>query len=84
MEEPGLWNQEMEVSCSVMSDSLRPHGLWPTDSSVHGISQLRILEWVAISFSRKSLCLICCIFHQKSLFIDNVESALYQKSTLFC
>ena len=24
------------------------------DSSVHGISQVRILEWVAISFSRRS------------------------------
>ena len=24
----------------------------PQDSSVHGISQARILEWVAISFSR--------------------------------
>ena len=26
----------------------------PPDSSVHGISQTRILEWVAISFSRRS------------------------------
>ena len=26
----------------------------PPDSSVHGISQSRILEWVAISFSRGS------------------------------
>ena len=26
----------------------------PPDSSVHGISQARILEWVAISFSRGS------------------------------
>ena len=30
-----------------MSDSLRPHGLWPA-RSVHGISQARILEWGAI------------------------------------
>ena len=34
------------LSCSVVSNSLRPHG-----SSVHGILQVRILEWVAISFS---------------------------------
>ena len=27
------------------------------DSSVHGILQARILEWVAISFSRRSSCL---------------------------
>ena len=33
-----------------MSDSLRPHGLYSLPgSSVHGISQARILEWVAIS-----------------------------------
>ena len=37
---------------SGMSDSLRPHGLRLPDSSVHGISQTRILEWVAIPFSR--------------------------------
>ena len=33
-----------------MSDSLQPHGLYSLPgSSVHGISQARILEWVAIS-----------------------------------
>ena len=42
-------------SCSVVSDSL--HSLVdcnPPSSSVHGILQARILEWVAISFSRGS------------------------------
>ena len=34
----------------VVSDSLRPYG----PSSVHGILQARILEWVAISSSRGS------------------------------
>ena len=42
------------VSCSVMFDSLWPHGLYPLGSSVHGIFQARILEWVAIAFSRGS------------------------------
>ena len=42
------------VSPSVVSNSLRPHGLSPPGSSVHGILQARILEWVAISFSRES------------------------------
>ena len=38
----------MSETRSVASDSLRPHGLWPTRlSSVHGILQARILEWVA-------------------------------------
>ena len=36
--------------CSVVPDSLRPRGLWPTSSSVHGISQTgTLVEWVAIS-----------------------------------
>ena len=33
-----------------------PHELQPTGSSVHGISQARILGWVAISFSRDWIC----------------------------
>ena len=40
--------------CSVVSDSLRPHGLYTIGSSVHGNLQARILEWVVISFSRVS------------------------------
>ena len=39
---------------SVMSNSLRPHGLYPPGSSVHGILQVRILEWITIPFSRGS------------------------------
>ena len=42
------------VRCSVVSDSLRSHELSPARLSVHGILQARILEWVAISFSRGS------------------------------
>ena len=33
---------------------LRPHGLYLPGSSVHGISQARILEWVAVLVSRGS------------------------------
>ena len=36
------------LSRSVKSDCLRPHGLGPPGSSVYGILQARILEWVAI------------------------------------
>ena len=39
------------VSRSVMSDSLQ-HYCLPPGSSVHGIFQARILEWVAMSYSR--------------------------------
>ena len=41
-------------SHSVMSDSCNPMDCSPPGSSVHGILQARILEWVAISFSRRS------------------------------
>ena len=46
---PFLW---WWFSCYVMTNSLWPHGL--PGFSVHGISQGRVLEWVAISFSRAS------------------------------
>ena len=42
----------MLFNCSVMSISLQPSS--PPGSSVHGISQAGILEWVVISFSRGS------------------------------
>ena len=38
-------------SCQTPCD---PMGWTPPDSSVHGIFQARILEWVAVSFSRRS------------------------------
>ena len=37
-----------------MSDFFQSHSLQPPGSSVHGILQARILEWVAIPFSRGS------------------------------
>ena len=41
------------LNLSVTSDSLRHHiACSPLGSSVHGILQARILEWVAISFFR--------------------------------
>ena len=42
------------LSLSVVSDFLWPHDCSLPGSSVHGILQARILEWVAISFSRGS------------------------------
>ena len=73
-------------SCSIESDSLQPHGPQPIAvhcsppcSSVCGILQARMLEWVAILFSRRSsppkdqICLpLCkqilyCLSHQGSL-----------------
>ena len=37
---------------TVMSDSLRPQGLYPAMFSVHGILQAGLLEWAAIPFMR--------------------------------
>ena len=42
------------MSRSVASDSCDPMDCSPPGSTVHGIVQARILEWVAISFSRGS------------------------------
>ena len=42
------------VAHSVLSNSLRPHGLQLPGSLAHGIFQARILEWVAICHSRGS------------------------------
>ena len=50
--------------------TLQPHRLYtPPGSSVHGISQARLLEWVAISFSRghfqpRGQTLVSCICRQ--------------------
>ena len=42
------------ISHSVMSNSCNPMDCIPPGSSVHGILQSRILEWVAMPSSRKS------------------------------
>ena len=41
-------------SLSCVELFLDPMDCNPSGSSVHGISQARILEWVAVSFSRRS------------------------------
>ena len=41
----------VSVSCLVVSNCVDPMDCSLPDFSVHGILQVRILEWVAISFS---------------------------------
>ena len=67
-----------------MSDSLQPHGFYsPPASSVHGISQTRIPEWVAMPSSKGSsqprdgTCISCIsyfgrrvLYHYCHPFID--------------
>ena len=45
------WVSEVTQSCPTLCD---PMDCSPQSSSVHGILQARVLEWVAISFSRGS------------------------------
>ena len=55
-----IYKSEIELPflfcvCACLAVSLRDcHGLWPPGSSVYGIFQARILDWVAISYSRGS------------------------------
>ena len=55
---PFLVESSVEVcesdSCPVVSDPFAPTDCSPPGSSVHGILQARIPEWVAIPFSRGS------------------------------
>ena len=54
IEKSVLKHESENVNCSVVSNSLRPHGIDLPGSSVHGILQAQILEWVAIHFSTGS------------------------------
>ena len=46
-----IMNHEVTQSCLILWD---PMDCSPSGSSVHGIFQARVLEWIAISFSRGS------------------------------
>ena len=50
----GLFLKKVLVAHCWLADSFYPVDCSPPDSSVHGILQARILEWLAIHFSRKS------------------------------
>ena len=73
-----------------MSNSLQSHGLYysPPGSSLHGILQARILEWVANSFSCGSfqptmLCLLHCrqiLYHLNHQGSPSPPGRTYQKT----
>ena len=60
IDSPLLLNLQMLAMCVCINWSGMSDSLWPLDyslppgSSVHGISQARVLEWVAVAFSRGS------------------------------
>ena len=73
-----LFSHLVAKSCPTL---LRPHGLYPPGSSIHGISQARILRWVAISFSRGSsqprdqthiACLVCRFFTTEPALVSRL------------
>ena len=85
------------LSCSVVSDSfVTPWTVSPPGSSVHGISQARILEWVIISSSKESSPaqgsnVYLLHWQADSLPLSHLESPLYialynkvHKSTTTC
>ena len=49
-----LWRQNLDIIVKVKVTQLCPTLCDPMDYTVHGILQARILEWVAIPFSRES------------------------------
>ena len=64
-----------------MSDSCYPMDYSPLGSSVHGILQVRILEWVAISFSSGSSCpraCVACVFQSVTLEKAVVQAEIAQ------
>ena len=60
----------------------------PTGSSMHGISQVRILEWIAISFSRGSFLLglnLCLLLDRRILYHGDAWEAQHIDSFVsFC
>ena len=81
-----------------MSDSCNPTDCSPPGSSVHGILQARILEWVAISFSKGSFwprdrTRVSCITGRFFTFwatrktplpVKHVENMCYQDANHTC
>ena len=76
-------SEKWKWSRSVVSDPQWPHGL--PGSSVHGIFQARVLEWVTIAFSdgfcaKDPLFLVAHLsswFSLSSPFLYQIHSALY-------
>ena len=64
----------------VVSDSCDPMDYSPTGSSVHGVSQARILEWIAISFSKRSFWIRPSwrLYPRRSCIVEAQECTVWQ------
>ena len=67
---------EVAQSCPTLCD---PMDCSPSGSSVHGIFQARILEWVAISFSNYRT--IALISHASKIMLKILQASLQQYVT---
>ena len=67
------------LCASVVSDPLGPVDCSPPGSSVHGIFQARILEWVAISYS--NITFICVYY--LPLYVKAKSKTPYTLGSLF-
>ena len=73
-----LHKQWWWFSYLVVSDSCDSMDCCPPGSSVHGILQARILEWVAISFPRRSNSALFYM-HQKNSALRRIQSNTFGK-----
>ena len=58
---PSSTKPKTRADHSVVSSLCKPHRLWPARLLAHGVLQARILEWVAIPFSRGGTGLSCIV-----------------------
>ena len=78
---------QLLFSCSVVPDLRSPMDCNPPGSSVRAISQARVLEWVAISFSRvffPMLGLSPCVLHWQAVLYSWATREALQLSLLCC
>ena len=68
-----LVSQSCQTLCNPMDSSL-------PGSSVHGIAQARILEWIAIPFSKEcsNYCTIAVISHATKIMLKILQARLQQ------
>ena len=74
---------ESEVAqlCLTLSD---PMGCSLPGSSVHGIFQARVLEWVAIVLQKNSKILLCVFLEKKPRPCPKAVPSLDSSSACFC
>ena len=86
---PSLWVSVCDLVTQSCPTLCNPMNCSPSGSSIHEILQARIMEWIAIPFSRGSSCprdqtQVSCIVGRLFSFIDVCYCFLHFFSTYFC